>query len=185
MSLYDETVEDPLTSSFSANGIIGNNFFAFMNPLEHEGYKVRRFTKQENGMLLCNDDNTTTISAGDLARDCFADTLHRIRPKSVIPEVARGENLPDAPVKGSYWELQTNKLTGDVKAAYDELDAQLPKRGSWKVKVNAIRFNYVGWPLNEYEVAVIIGVSSSSKQYMPSRISNFWSFVTLLMRFTS
>ena len=81
MTLYEESRDDdpdydPLVNTFTRNGIIGHDAFGFMNPLEYDGFNVQHFVPQEDGTLLCTDDNTSTISAGDLAKDCFTDTLH-------------------------------------------------------------------------------------------------------------
>ncbi|MBQ7690376.1 MAG: DUF4302 domain-containing protein [Muribaculaceae bacterium] len=176
MSLYEDKVEDgydPLTEQFTRNGMIGYTAFGFMKPLEHEGFSVQHFLPQDDGSLLCTEDNTSTISAGDLALDCFNDTLHYMRPKSqptdntqaareLAIERVKAEKPGEATVKTSYWELNQSLCTGAVKAALDELNGQLPKRQSYKQNVKSVKFNYVGYPMQGYEVIVELAISSAS-----------------------
>lgn len=102
MNMYEESSPDPLTTSFTRNGIIGHDTFAFMNPLEYNGFTVHHFKQQEDGTLLCLEDNTSTISAGDLAKDCFTDTLQT-------------------------WSLALKDIKGDIKTVADQVQAQVSK----------------------------------------------------------
>ncbi|MBR6283609.1 MAG: DUF4302 domain-containing protein [Muribaculaceae bacterium] len=182
MTLYAETSDDPdydpLVNTFTRNGIIGHDAFGFMNPLEYEGFSVQHFVPQEDGSLLCTDDNTSTISAGDLAVDCFTDTLHYMRPKNqpkggdseeniaAAIEAIKAEKPGEATKRTTYWELSQSLSTGAVKAALDELNGQLPKRGSFKQVVSAVKFCYMGYPMQRYQVIVDIKISQSSTQSM-------------------
>lgn len=180
MTLYEESRDDdpdydPLVNTFTRNGIIGHDAFGFMKPLEYDGFNVQHFVPQEDGTLLCTDDNTSTISAGDLAKDCFTDTLHRMRPKNqpkgdtpealeAAKQAVKAEKPSEAVVRTTYWEINQSLSTGAVKAALDELNSQLPKRGSFKQTVGSVKFNYMGYPMESYQVIIDIKISQSSTQ---------------------
>ena len=173
MTIYDEFAEDILTSTFSSNGIIGHDSFGFMNPLTIDEYTVQHFTPREDGSLICFEDKTSTISAGDLAKDCFCDSLNMLRPKSqpsgdspeaiaAACENVKAEKISDATKKTNYWEINQNLTTGAVKTAIEELNSQLPKRGSFKNFVSAVKFCYMGYPMQKYMLLVDIKVTQSS-----------------------
>ena len=51
-----------------------------------------------------------------------------------------------------------------MKAALDAVNSQLPKRGSFKQVVGSVKFNYVGYPMQRYQVLVDIKISQQSTQ---------------------
>ena len=175
MTIYDEFAEDILTNTFSSNGIIGHDSFGFMNPLTIEDYTVQHFTPREDGSLICFEDKTSTISAGDLAKDCFTDSLNMLRPKNqpvgdspeaiaAACELIKAEKTSEATKKTNFWEINTALTTGAVKEAINELNTQLPKRGNFKQVISAVKFCYMGYPMQKYMLLVDIKVTQSSTQ---------------------
>lgn len=142
MTVYDEKSEDPLTTSFSANAIISHSSFSFMKPLTYEDYSVQHFLPQEDGSLLCLDDNKTTISAGDLSKDCFTDTLQ--------------EWTADA----------KTAFSGTLKAAIDELNSQLPKQNGFQRYVHSVGFGYAKYPVQEHTVTVTVQITRQAKMQL-------------------
>ena len=138
MTVYDEKSEDPLTTSFSANAIISHSSFAFRKPLTYDDYSVQHFLPQEDGSLICLDDKKTTISAGDLSKDCFTDTLQE-------------------------WTSDLKAFTGPLKAAVDELNSQLPKTNGFQRYVQAVNFGYTKYPVQKLTITVVVQVTKQSK----------------------
>ena len=175
LTLYDEDAEDALTSTFGLNGIIGHDSFGLITPLEYEQFSVQHFKPLEDGSLICIEDNKSTIDAGDLAKDCFCDSLHLLRPKNqpsgsspeaiaAACEAIKAEKPSEATKKLTYWELNQNLTTGAVKEALNEFNTQLPKRGNFKQVVGAVKFCYIGYPMQRYQILVDVKMSSSSTQ---------------------
>ena len=138
MNVYDEKSEDPLTTSFSANAIISHSSFSFMKPLTFGECSAQHFLPQEDGSLLCLDDKKTTISAGDLSKDCFTDTLQE-------------------------WTTDLKVCTGELKAAIDELNSQLPKQNGFQRYVQSINFGYAKYPVQKHTITVAVQVSKQAK----------------------
>ena len=65
-TLYAEDA-DKITTAVTANGIITLAGLSFMVPFTAEGYTVQRFALQDDGSLLCREDNQTTITADHLS----------------------------------------------------------------------------------------------------------------------
>lgn len=138
MNVYDEKSEDPLTTSFTANAIISHSSFSFMKPLTFGECSAQHFLPQEDGSLLCLDDKKTTISAGDLSKDCFTDTLQE-------------------------WTTDLKVCTGELKAAIDELNSQLPKQNGFQRYVQSINFGYAKYPVQKHTITVAVQVSKQAK----------------------
>ena len=138
MTVYDEKSEDPLTTSFSANAIISHSSFSFMHPLTFGECSAQHFLPQEDGSLLCLDDNKTTISAGDLSKDCFTDTLQE-------------------------WTADVKAFSGSIKAALDELNSQLPKVNNFQRYIQSVGFGYVKYPLQKLTISITVQITKQSK----------------------
>ena len=140
-TIYDEKVEDALTENFKLNSIVCYDSYAFLKPLEFGTKKVQYFIQQQDGSLLSSDDNKTTISAGDLGRDCFVDTLQT-------------------------WKVDPNSVKGDIRTALDAFNAKLPsvkdKKGTFKNKVNRIEFSYLRFPVQRLVMRIIIDIKQST-----------------------
>ena len=143
-SIYDEKAKDALTEQFKRNTIVCYDSYAFMKPLEFNETKkiVQYFQQREDGSLLCSDDGKTTISAGDLAMDCFVDTLQT-------------------------WSIDPMTMKGEIKAAKDALDSKLGVDRSVKPpftrKVNSIEFTYLHYPTNQLIMRVFVDKSKGSR----------------------
>ena len=147
-TLYDEKAKDALTEQFSRNTIVCYDSYAFMKPLEfNETQKiVQFFVQQADGSLLCSDDNKTTISAGDLGKDCYADTMQT-------------------------WTVDPVSLTGEMKSLYETIAAKMPwgkdnKGRKVQAKIKNLEFSYLHYPVNQHIMKVVIEVKQGTVAYL-------------------
>ena len=140
-SLYDEKAADALTEQFTRNTIVCYDSFAFLKPLEFGDKSVQFFIQQPDGSLLSSDDGKTVISAGDLGKDCFVDTLQT-------------------------WSIDPATFKGEMKTVYEAFAAKLPTvkdgKRNFKQNLKAIEFTYQKSPEKRLIMRVVISRTSAT-----------------------